>query len=135
MTVAKTTTTTFRNPTFDYWDVWASKIATLRANIGRDKIIYFADMNTIRDGINSMMAHYHGYTDLYQNAEYGNNGDRNTYTVERNSDGAIPVASRNALSASFAQGGTIYWNDHDALRLNTALIRSHQHGGLDQNTA
>lgn len=135
MTVAKTGTTTFNNPTFDYSSVWDTGIATRRANIKKDSIIYWEDIKAIRDGILAMMDHYHGYSDLYQNAEYGNNGDRNTYTVARNSDGAIPVSKRNAYSSSFAQYGTIYAADHDALRKNCILIQSHQHGGLDQNTA
>lgn len=135
MTVAKTGTTTFGNPVFAGSSTWTTRLAEVRANVQVNKTIWFDDLNAIKQGIDYMMDHYHGYSDLYQNAEYGNNGDRNTYTVARNSDGAIPTASRIAYSASFSKGGTIYYQDHQAMRANAIKIQSHQHGGKDQNSA
>lgn len=135
MPKAQTGSTTFGQPVFGGSATWATRISEVRANVQQTKIIWFDDLNAIKAGIDLMMDHYHSYTDLYQNAEYGNNGDRATYTVGRNSDGAIPVASRNAISSNFTKGGTVYASDHKAMRDNTVLIQSHQHGGRDQNTA
>jgi diphthamide biosynthesis methyltransferase len=57
----------------------ATAITNLRAKIEAGDVVYAADINTLIGWMNSWDNHTHTYTDYYQQATFGNNGDRNNY--------------------------------------------------------
>jgi hypothetical protein len=116
----------------------ATAIASLRANIQKDKKIFRSDINAIVGLINDMLGHYHTYDDRIQNreifGEFGNNPgvrDNTVYVAER----------ATATGTSFPGAlGTIPANTKiQAAAINAGLaalraMGSHTHVITDQTT-
>ena len=109
----------------------AGEIASLRSAIQSGNVVYANDLNRIANLINNMNGHYHTYDDAYQLATYGNNGDRNNYYRDTNT---------NSIDASLTAPNTTASNTnitasrHNELRNAINELRVHYHG-IDDRTA
>lgn len=103
----------------------ATVIATLRTNIQSGKVIKATDMNSLGQLINNMLGHYHTYDDAYQLATYGNNGDRNNYYEDKNSD---PVGG----SVSTSHSGKITAANHNEKTERIRALQNHSHNINDR---
>jgi hypothetical protein len=101
-----------------------AELASLRVAVASDQIIYANDLNRIGAMINNMNGHYHTYTDLYQNATFGNNGDRSAYTESKNTAGPDHIV---AAPTNTAANTTITASRHNELKDSINAIRYHYH--------
>lgn len=108
-----------------------AEITSLRASIQSGGLIYANDMNRIANLINNMNGHYHNYTDMYQTATYGNNGDRGTYTEGKNTNS---IDAANYVGNGTAAGTDVSAARHNELRDAVNQLRVHYHG-IDDRTA
>ena len=95
-------------------------ITTLRTNIQAGKLIRAADMDSLGALINNMLGHYHTYDDAYQLATYGNNGNRNNYYEDKNTD---PLGG----SVSASHSGTITIASYNEKAQKIRALQSHSH--------
>lgn len=86
--------------------------------------------NYIVDSVNQMNGHNHTWTDYYQQATFGNNGDRNNYSQTSTSNGPDGVSGLTARTA----GAVIYASDHNAGRTSVAALASHTHTENDRTS-
>jgi hypothetical protein len=125
---------TERNPKSITWTglgSLATDIANLRAVIAADQVISAANLNTLSSLLNNAMAHYHTYDDAYQLATFGNNGDRNNYYVDKNSN---PPALRPGDLPGVAASSTIEAAHHNKMKDAARFLRTHYHS-IDDRTA
>jgi hypothetical protein len=61
-------------------------ITNLRAAMKSGSVVRASDMNDLSSMIRSWDNHTHTYTDSYQLATFGNNGDRTNYTESKTTD-------------------------------------------------
>ena len=108
----------------------AGEIASLRAAIQSGNVVYANDLNRIAILINNMNGHYHTYDDAYQLATYGNNGNRNNYYRDANTNSIDAVT---AAPTNTASNTTITASRHNELANATNQIRLHYHG-IDDRT-
>lgn len=108
----------------------AGEIASLRAAIQSGNVVYANDLNRIAILINNMNGHYHTYDDAYQLATYGNNGNRNNYYRDTNTNSIDAVT---AAPTNTASNTTITASRHNELANATNQIRLHYHG-IDDRT-
>ena len=54
-------------------------------------IVTASNINTLIGMFNTMIGHYHTYTDRFQQATFGNNGDRGLYEETKNTGAPISV--------------------------------------------
>lgn len=108
----------------------AGEIASLRAAIQSGNVVYANDLNRIANLINNMNGHYHTYDDAYQLATYGNNGNRNNYYRDTNTNSIDAVT---AAPTNTASNTTITASRHNELANATNQIRLHYHG-IDDRT-
>ena len=109
----------------------AGEIASLRAAIQSGNVVYANDLNRIANLINNMNGHYHTYDDAYQLATYGNNGDRNNYYRDTNTnsiDASLTAANTTASNTNITA------SRHNELRNAINELRVHYHG-IDDRTA
>ena len=102
----------------------AAEITSLRTAIGSGSIIYANDLNRISTLINNMNGHYHTYTDSYQLATYGNNGDRTNYSESKNTGAPNSITS---APTDTAANTTITAARHNELKDAINNIRNHYH--------
>jgi hypothetical protein len=107
-----------------------AEITSLRAAIASGSTIYANDLNRISTLINNMNGHYHNYSDYYQIPTYGNTGDRNTYSEEKNTGG--PDATITAPTNT-AANTAITASRHNELKDSINAIRQHYHS-IDDRT-
>jgi hypothetical protein len=86
--------------------------------------------NYIVDAVNQMNGHNHTWTDYYQQATYGNNGDRNNYQQTSTSNGPDGAVGLSALSA----GTVISASHHNAGRTAVSALASHTHTENDRTS-
>lgn len=109
----------------------SAEIASLRTAVQTGNTIFAADLNRIGTLINNMNGHYHTYTDAYQLATYGNNGDRTNYTESKNTNSIDSVTT---APTNTAANTTITASRHNELRVAINNLRSHLHG-IDDRTS
>ena len=63
---------------------YSTRLSRIKNNIVTGKIITFSDMNDLMFLLNSWRVHYHRYNDIYQQATFGNTGNRNTLSQDIN---------------------------------------------------
>jgi len=112
----------------------SATITSLRSSMVAGAIITASDMTSLLNMYNSMIGHYHTYTDLYQSATFGNNGDRNTYTEVKSTAAAASGASVVQTITSNANTSIpIIAATHNALAYNSRILQLHEHS-LDDRT-
>jgi len=89
-----------------------------------------SDINSICNAINQFASHYHSWTDIEQEATFGSNGDRNTYSVANNTNG--PAQSISIGTASSGQQISAAGVNAAISVLNT--IAGHTHYENDNTT-
>jgi hypothetical protein len=109
----------------------AAEIASLRTAISSGSTIFANDLNRIGTLINNMNGHYHNYDDLYQQAEYGNTGDRTRYAELKNTAGPDQVF---AAPTNTAADTSITASRHNELKDSINAIRQHYHQ-IDDRTS
>jgi hypothetical protein len=105
------------------------EIRDLRIAIAAEKTIFASDLNKIATLINNMNGHVHTYDDAWQLATFGNNGDRNNYYEDKNTNNIDAVV--NAPTDTGA-GTPITASRHNELRTAINVLRSHFHGINDR---
>ena len=108
----------------------ASLIASLRTAVAAGNTIFATDLNKIATLINNMNGHVHTYDDAFQLATFGNNGDRNNYYVDKNTNNIDAVTSAPTNTESDT---TITASRHNELRAAINQLRVHFHG-IDDRT-
>lgn len=109
----------------------AAEISSLRTAVASGNTIYANDLNRIGTMINDMNGHYHTYTDQYQAATFGNNGDRATYTESKNTGGPDSITSSPTDTAA---NTTITASRHNELKDSINAVRQHYHE-IDDRTS
>lgn len=109
----------------------STTIANLRTAIASGNVVTAADINSLKDMINSWDNHTHTYTDMYQTATFGNNGDRNTYT-EAKTTGKHDEDNTNVAAVS--AGDTITASHHNTMAGVCNDLRSHNHNINDRTS-
>jgi hypothetical protein len=108
----------------------AEEITSLRTAITSGNKIFASDLNRIATLINNINGHYHSYTDEYQLATYGNNGDRTNYSEAK--DTSAPDATITA-PIDTAANTAITASRHNELKDAINQIRDHNHS-IDDRT-
>lgn len=142
------------NSTNDTYDQATATITRLRANIKKDNVITFADLDEIRNLINSVRLHQHSYADYEAIKDFENNGVGTIGPTYRLTDYGIDVTAggmtgspadpfasfSTALGAGkpewratvgFAQNSTIRAVHHNAFASNCNIMPSHNHYNLN----
>jgi hypothetical protein len=109
----------------------ASEITALRNAVAAGNTIFANDLNRISTLINNMNGHVHTYDDAFQLATFGDNGDRNNYFENKNTNNIDAVTSAPANTASDT---TITASRHNELRDAINELRVHFHG-IDDRTS
>jgi hypothetical protein len=109
----------------------AEEIASLRASISSNNIIYANDLNRIGTLINNMNGHYHNYTDYYQRPTFGNNGDRAEYSESKNTSSIDGIQT---VATDTAAGTSITATRHNELQSSICTLYNHNHS-IDDRTA
>ena len=102
----------------------ATAITNLRGKISSGGVVYAEDVNTLIGWLNSWDNHTHTYTDLYQTATFGNNGDRGTYTEAKTT---AKHNEDNSDLATVTVGTTITAAKHNELVNVANDLRAHYH--------
>lgn len=116
--------------------VSSSTINSLRSSMGSGSLIRASDINTLVTMYNTMLGHYHTYTDLYQTGNvdlggYGNNGDRATYEESK---------TTNAVTGSFimgqvGSGDPIQVAKYNELAYGSRVLATHYHAISDRTNS
>lgn len=106
-------------------------INNLRASMVAGAIVTASDVQTLINMYNTMIGHYHTYTDRYQEATFGNNGDRNLYEESKNTGAPISVSGS---IGSINSSTTITAAKHNEIAYNSRVLQSHYHQ-IDDRTA
>jgi hypothetical protein len=109
----------------------AAEIASLRSAVSAGNTIFANDLNRIATLINNMNGHVHTYDDAYQLATFGNNGDRNNYYVDKNTNN---IDESTSAPTNTATDTTITASRHNELRSAINVLRAHFHG-IDDRTS
>ena len=115
---------------------WPSGDPTYTANSAAasfvaGRLISHTHFNYLINAISQMNGHNHTWTDYYQQATYGNNGDRNNYSQTSTSNGPNNPAYVIGLHAA---GDTILATDHNDCRTSVAALASHTHYENDRTS-
>jgi hypothetical protein len=108
----------------------AAEIASLRGSVASGEVIRATDLNRIGTLINNMNGHYHTYDDAYQLATYGNNGDRNNYYEDKNTNNIDAVVT---APTDTTNNTTITASRHNELQYALNVLAYHVHG-IDDRT-
>jgi hypothetical protein len=109
----------------------AAELASLRTAVAAGNTIFANDLNRIATLINNMNGHVHTYDDAWQLATFGNNGDRNNYFEDKNTNSIDATTSAPTDTAS---NTTITASRHNELRAAINELRVHFHG-IDDRTS
>jgi hypothetical protein len=86
--------------------------------------------NYIIDSVNQMNGHNHTWTDYYQRATYGNNGDRANYEQTSTSNGPNGVSGLTGRTV----GQIIYASAHNDCLTSVTALASHTHTENDRTS-
>ena len=100
----------------------AATFTSLRNSIKAGNVVTAANINSVISMINKWDNHTHTYTDRYQQATFGNNGDRNLYQ-ESKTTAKHDQASTDVPAV--AVGDTITASKHNAM---TGQVNNLQNG-------
>ncbi len=106
-------------------------VNSLKASMVSGALITASHVQTLIDMYNTMIGHYHTYTDRYQEATFGNNGDRNLYEESKNTGAPINIGSS---IGGINSSTTITASKHNELAYNSRVLQSHYHQ-IDDRTA
>lgn len=106
-------------------------ISDLRAAIQAGNTVDAADVNKLITFINDWDNHTHSYTDRYQQATFGNNGDRTLYQRDITS---AKHDQDNTNVAAVAVGDVITAAKHNEMRGVCNDLRSHNHQVNDRTS-
>ena len=106
-------------------------INRVRENIETGNVIDAEDINDIIDLMNAWDNHTHTYTDFYQLATFGNNGDRNTYQ-ESKTTGQHDQNSSNV--GTISRGNIITASKHNEMKNVVNKLRVHFHNINDRTS-
>jgi hypothetical protein len=99
-------------------------ISNLRTSIAAGNTVTASAINDLIGMINSWDNHTHTYTDYYQQATFGNNGDRNNYqeskTTNKHDEDSSDVAT-------VSVGDTITAAKHNEMKNVANKLRAHYH--------
>ena len=109
----------------------AGEISSLRDAMSTGNTIFASHINRVATLINNMNGHYHTYDDAYQLATYGNNGDRNNYYEDKNTNSIDQAVSAPTDTTSDT---TITASRHNQLVTAINILAYHYHG-IDDRTA
>lgn len=110
----------------------AAEIASLRTTVVSGGTIRATDINRIATLINNMNGHYHiTNIDIWQDATYGNTGDRTQYYQSNSTSYPDSV---NNVGTSTAADSSITATRHNELATAINNIRSHYHT-IDDRTS
>lgn len=112
----------------------AAQLTALRNKIDAGDVVYAADIQTLIGWINSWDNHTHTYTDMYQTATFGNNGDRETYT-ETKVTTKHDEDSLDVQSSFTSTGDLIRASKHNLMRDAVNRLRSHKHTITDRTSS
>lgn len=98
-------------------------VNTLRGNMASGKVLYAADVNSLISMYNTMVGHTHTYTDAYQLATFGNNGDRNNYTENKTTTAPVSAAGIAGVTANTV----VYASQHNSIAAQSRILQSHYH--------
>jgi hypothetical protein len=127
--------------TWSNQNTFANNIAVLRAKMQPGQVIFKSDILLLITLINQFGGHYHTYTDLVQQATFGNNGDRNTYQETRNTGSAVyetfppdqPIeVSQDIINSISLDGAKIEARHTNASATKVRNLRSHNHVIFDK---
>lgn len=112
-------------------------INSLRSSMSAGSLVRASDINSLIGLYNTMMGHYHTYTDLYQTGDvdlggFGNNGDRATYTESKNTGGPSSVSSNMGEVTAGTNIGVAKYNE---MAGNSRALASHSHGISDRTNS
>jgi hypothetical protein len=99
-------------------------ISNLRTAFTSGNVVTAADVNSLIGLINAWDNHTHTYTDAYQLATFGDNGDRANYT-ESKTTAAHDQAQANIANVS--TGNIITAAKHNEMANNCTNLTSHSH--------
>jgi hypothetical protein len=104
-------------------------IANLRTAIASGNTVTAAAINDLIGMINAWDNHTHTYTDYYQQATFGNNGDRTNYqeskTTDKHDEEGGGLLSFNIFTVN--AGDTITATKHNEMKNVANKLRSHYH--------
>jgi hypothetical protein len=109
----------------------AAELASLRSAVATGNTIFANDLNRIGTLINNMNGHYHSYDDAWQLATFGNNGDRNNYIENKNTNS---IDATTSAPTNTAADTSITASRHNELRDAINQLRVHFHG-IDDRTS
>lgn len=110
---------------------WNSGFPSQTVSINAGQIIRASDLNAIATQLNQMINHTHNFTDKYQQATYGNNGDRNNYSQTSTSNGPDGVGT---LNSTVGAGQVIDHSHANTLINYISPIAYHRHYENDRNS-
>jgi hypothetical protein len=105
-------------------------ISDLRTYIASGNVVRADKTNDLINMMNSWDNHTHTYTDYYQLATYGNNGDRSDYTENKTTS----VHNENSSDVgNVSVGETITAEKHNQMKTVVNKLRAHYHD-IDDRT-
>lgn len=99
-------------------------INNLRGSMVAGAIITASDVQTLIGMYNTMIEHFHTYTDRKQEATFGNNGDRNLYEESR--DTTNPTGATGSIG-NVTSSTTITAAKHNELAFKSVVLQNHYH--------
>lgn len=106
---------------------WTAIISTLRSYFVAGNTIQAAHLTYLRDRMNEMLGHYHNYTDAYQLATFGNNGDRTNFYVSGGTNTSRSNEFSSDISTTYSTSQTVTASHHNELALRSRQLVSHAH--------
>ena len=97
-------------------------ISGLYANFAPGRTVYASEINALINHINAWIGHTHVYSDAYQLATFGNNGDRTDYYEDKTTQNA-GLSTIGGVSA----GGSITAAKHNEMKDRCNGLRRHDH--------
>lgn len=111
---------------------WQNLINQMRSNFVQNTKIQASHINLLNQLCTDMQGHYHNYTDQYQTATFGNNGDRTTYTESKNTNSPTLSYSTGSNVSAFPIGGKATQAYHQNLVNLVNQLNSHLHNINDR---
>jgi hypothetical protein len=108
-------------------------ISNLRTAFTAGNVVTAADINSLIGMINAWDDHTHTYTDLYQTATFGNNGDRGTYSENKTTSYHDQENVYSDIS-EVASGDIITAEKHQEMHNSVGMLIQHRHNINDRTS-
>lgn len=118
-------------PTVGSYD---SILTAIKNRMTPGNLIIYSDINDLKSLINGWRTHYHRYDDRYQQATFGNTGNRNTLSEIK--DTGVPLQQGTDLGIPLLENPPEIITRAYQLQLSAAcnLLRSHEHNINDRTS-